>query len=147
TARFKEGRIWIAHGLAAADAAGETDLEPLANLLGSAANVTYGEGKFDEALDYDRRALAIREKIEKPGSILLAEAHSNLGRELTSLGKFAEAEAELRSGLALYEAQLGPTHPSVAFTLNNLGALLQATGRLDDALAAFRKSAAAYEDS
>ena len=80
-------------------------------------------GRFDEAIEQFRKAIAIR-----PNN---AQAHNNLGTALVQAGKLDEGIVQLREVLL--------NSPDNAEARNNLGDALLRKGALDEAIAQFRK--------
>lgn len=145
--KLDEGHLWVRRGLAAIEAMGTADPDVEATLFATAADLSLMEGKAEEALDYDRRVLALRERSEPADSVSVAAAHVNLGRELDELTRFPEAIAELQRGLVTFEARLGPEHPKVAWALFLLADVRGQQGDHEEAVAAYRRSIAIYEAS
>ena len=143
--RFEDGILWERRGLAAVEALGGSDLDPLAVLLQRAADLYSSRGKFDEALERDRRLLAIREKSDGPDSFVTSTARANLGRELLTRNRFEEAEALTRRAVAGFEQQVGPVHANVGWALITLTTILAKTGRHDEATQTIRRSVDIYE--
>jgi len=113
----------------------------VATALLELAQVRLEEGKLDDALALDRRALAIQERIG-PERQEVALVHNNIGDVLDELGRHEEAIAEYRTALALREKVLGPDHPDLGQSLNNMGNALIALKRYREALAAFERALA-----
>ena len=89
----------------------------------------YGEGKYAQATEIAKRALALRENALGHEHPEVAIALNNLAVLYDTQGQHAEAEPHFKRSLAIYEKALGPEHPDVAATLNNLVALYWAQGR------------------
>jgi tetratricopeptide (TPR) repeat protein/tRNA A-37 threonylcarbamoyl transferase component Bud32 len=92
------------------------------------------EGKYEQALDVQERALVLWEKRPSPNLRWAARTHSSVGVSLMRLGRYAEAERHFRSSLGLLEDMLGPGHPTLNAPLSNLGILHRWKGRFDEAL-------------
>jgi eukaryotic-like serine/threonine-protein kinase len=144
-AKLDDGQAWIARGLAAVEAMETRDPAVEATLLTSSAEVSLIQGKGEAALDYDRRALALRERIEPADSVTLAAMHVNLGRELDEVSRYPEALDELRRGLKIFEAQLGLQHPKIAWAAFQIAEVLGELGDHEQAVAGYRRSIAIYE--
>jgi tetratricopeptide (TPR) repeat protein len=93
------------------------------------------QGKYVEAEELLKRALAVREKA-------LGASHAYVGATLNNLalvhrdqGKDAEAEGLFERALAIRETALGASHPDVARTLSNMAILYEARGESGSALA------------
>ncbi len=106
----------------------------LADFEGKLGLIYMDEGKYDDALTYATRSLALREKLLAPNDIVIAGALSGVADVHTSQGKFVEAIAEYRRALAIYEAALGVEHPALVSTLTNLATSLRAHGSYDEAI-------------
>jgi tetratricopeptide (TPR) repeat protein len=92
--------------------------------LNNLAIVLRAQGKFAEAEENHRAALALWEASLGPDHPTIAESRNNLATALSDQGKYQEAETEHRAALALWQASLGPNHPKVAEARNNLATAL-----------------------
>ena len=81
----------------------------------------YSQGKFAEAADCHRRAVALRPDY--------ADAHTNLGNALYAMGMPEESIAAHRRAVAC--------RPGFAEGYNNLGAGLHAMGKIDEAIESY----------
>jgi tetratricopeptide (TPR) repeat protein/CHAT domain-containing protein len=129
------------------DKAGQKPAQPrLEELweLHRTAKQFYEQGKYAEATESTRRALALAERLYPKerfpdGHPLLALSLNNLGFLLVARGRLDEALPYFERALAMRE-RLYPRgrypdgHPDLATSLNNLGFLLRERGRLDAAL-------------
>lgn len=117
---------------------GSRELEAsLANNVGVLAHL---RGRFEEAEQSHRQALALRSAQFGEKHPLVARTHSNLGAALRGRGKLDDAAAEYRRALTIEEAVLDPSHPAVAETLNNLANVLQQQGDLAGAKEAHERA-------
>ena len=89
-------------------------------------------GRFSEAEETHRRALAIFEKS-------LGEEHAetvttlhNLAFVLKEIGKLEEAESLFRRALTVTERTFGEMHAETAITVDNLAQILEAVGKFDE---------------
>ncbi len=98
-----------------------TDPELEANLLNDRGSCYGALGKHDEALEYQTRALEIREKIRGPEHPATAASLNNVGSTYGTLGKHGEALKYATRALKIREKALGPEHPHTASSLNNVG--------------------------
>src|SRR5262245_17789467 len=85
-------------------------------------------GKYDEALPYIERALAIRERILGPDHLDVSQAINSLAALYYYKGEYSKAEPLYQRALAIKEKSLGPEHPDVAHSLNNLAVLYENLG-------------------
>ncbi|HKD43705.1 MAG TPA: tetratricopeptide repeat-containing protein kinase family protein, partial [Myxococcaceae bacterium] len=112
------------------------------NYLGWA---TTSQGRPEEGLQYQRRALALAEPMLGSEHPRVADILGQMGRTFTLLGRYEEALGHQKRALAIQEKSLGPQHPQVALTLVGIGRALRGLGRQDEALDYFRRSLALYE--
>ncbi|MBC8067945.1 MAG: tetratricopeptide repeat protein, partial [Deltaproteobacteria bacterium] len=109
----------------------------LDNALGVASKVA---GDLDDALVYQRRALATLQELygeEHPATL---RTMANLANTLRGKREFARAEGLLRRASEGLERVLGSEHPAYAVSLSNLALILAELGRTDEALALMRRS-------
>ena len=93
-------------------------------------------GRLDEAEDWYRKSLAVREELgNRPG---MASAYHQLGITAQRRGRLDEAEDWYRKSLTIGE-ELGD-RPRMAVTYHQLGMTAQDRGRLDEAEDWYRKS-------
>lgn len=116
-----------------------------AAVASSVASVLRAQGKYAEAAEEQRRALALREEVLGPETPLVAMSRNSIGLTLASQGRFEDAEAEHRRGLEILERVLGAGHPSVATARNNLANDLAGQGRFAEAETEYRRALAARE--
>jgi serine/threonine-protein kinase len=93
--------------------------------LGYAAELS---ARFEAAVAYAERALALREQMLGPGHPDVAFALTNLGEAHAALGDMEQAEGYARRALALREARLGPDHPSLAAPYGTLATVALSAG-------------------
>ena len=122
--------------------------EPLdeARVLARVGSIYKGEGKLDEALDHQLRALAIREEALGPEHPAVASSLNGVAAILRRQGKLDEALAHHRRALAIRESALGPRHPMVASSLNNMSNVLVQQGQTTEARLALEKALAIREE-
>lgn len=103
---------------------------PTASLLNSRAAVWHRQGNFSAALEYWRRALAIRERILGPDDARTLQVLANIGVVQVDLGDMTAAATTMQRVLEGRTLLLGPEHPDVAKALTNLAGLRGAQGHL-----------------
>jgi tetratricopeptide (TPR) repeat protein len=111
--------------------------------LNNLGNLYRDQGKYGEAEDLLKRALAIREKALSPSHPFVAGFLTNLANVFRDPGKYGEAEELYKRALVIREQALGASHPEVAWDLNNMALLYEARGESGSALAYSRKATAA----
>jgi preprotein translocase subunit SecA/nephrocystin-3 len=112
--------------------------QPDSNNLATGYNnvgLTYGAlGDHKQELEYDLKALAIREHVLPPEHPDLAASYNNVGMTYGDLGDHnQELEYQLKA-LAIFERVLPPEHPSLATSYNNVGTTYGALGEHKQAL-------------
>ncbi|RVX68967.1 hypothetical protein B0A52_08034 [Exophiala mesophila] len=117
----------------------------LLTVVGGLATVLQDQGKYEQAEEANRRALAEYEEA-------LGRAHpdtltcmSNLATMLQDQGKYKEAEEVNRRALAEYEEALGRAHPDTLTCMGNLATTLQDQGKYKEAEEVNRRALAEYE--
>ena len=130
----EEGLRWAHVGVAEArriDSGGALEADALERL----AMVLHRQGRYDEAVQQQERALEILRRIHREESSAVDElevalATDALGNMVAAQGRQHEAIELHRRALAIQERALGPNHLDVARSLNNLGsALIQQDAR------------------
>jgi tetratricopeptide (TPR) repeat protein/tRNA A-37 threonylcarbamoyl transferase component Bud32 len=142
-ARPDDALRWAQFAEAAVSRAGTEELR--AKLYVARSSVLLGQRRYEEALDQDRRALAIRQRTLGSEHPEIAQTLGAIGLALNDLGRTEEALATDRQSLAIFERMLGPEHPDVAKALNNLGAALNDQGRYEEALPQFQRALQIFE--
>ena len=103
------------------------------------------QGRYRNAEELHRRALAIREKALGPEHPDTAGSYNNLAEVLRAQARYGEAEALHRHALTIREKMLGPEHPDTAGSCNNLAEVLRTQGRYGEAESLHRRALAIYE--
>jgi len=133
------GRHWIRHGEAIlARFPGHPDLE--AFLATSRGIVFAAEGRFEDAVREEMRAVAIHESLSGPSSMGVADSINNAGVYLEEVGRFEEALASLQRAQAIYAQIFGDDSGKVGLTTLNQSEVLVALRRFDEARAALAKA-------
>jgi hypothetical protein len=102
----------------------------------------YEEGKIDESIQSERRALEIKEGAFGKDSPKLGSTLNELANGYLYEHDYASAEATYRRAADIYERGLGADHPRVGAVLGNLANAIRHQHRLAEAEALFRKSIA-----
>ncbi len=90
-------------------------------------------GAYDQALEYEQRALSIRTQALGADHPDVASSLNNLAIVSERIGNYQDSLRYHRQALAIREKTLGPAHISVAESLNNIGIVLQRQGNYDEA--------------
>lgn len=97
------------------------------------------DGDAEEAVNYYRQSLELKQSVLGDDAWLVAESKQNVAQALQQLERFDESEAAFREALTVYRRELGDD-PDVAMVIGNLGNLLADTGRAEEAEAALREA-------
>jgi tetratricopeptide (TPR) repeat protein len=131
--RWPEGYALMQEVVAAAKA----ELRPDHPLLGYGWNnlgwAAYRLGRYEEAEQDMRTALALRIETYGENHPQVANTRANLAYVLLSRGKSQEAEILSRQALAVTLKTYGPTHRETAFAEDSLGLSLLANGHAAEA--------------
>ena len=114
-------------------------------LFNSLAEVYSELGKYDKALEYYRKALAIDEKVLGPEHPTIIMSYNNIAGVYTKLGNYEEAQRHIDKALAINEKILGTENPEIALTYSNIAAVYFAKGEYDKALEYYKKALAINE--
>ncbi|WP_239101859.1 CHAT domain-containing tetratricopeptide repeat protein, partial [Microbispora amethystogenes] len=119
--------------------------QPLSHIAGAhhqLGMLAQGRGRLDEAEDWYRKSLAIKEEIgDQPG---IAATYHQLGMVAQDRGRLDEAEDWSRKSLAIKE-EIG-NQPGMASSYHLLGMVAQEQGRWDEAEDWYGKSLALKEE-
>jgi len=138
------GRHWMRHGEAIfARFPGRPDLE--ARLAVSRGAVLAGEGRFEEALQEELRAIALQESMRGPTSLGVGDYDNNAANYLHELGRNEEAEAYIRRARAIYAGLFGDESGRVALASLNESEILLGLGKLQPAREALTKAQMIWE--
>ena len=118
-------------------------------LLGGIANnaglIEREQGRYAEALDYYKKALAIREKVLGKEHPSTATTYNNIAGLYHDMGDHEQALEYYKKALAIREKVLGQEHPSTATTYNNIALLYKSMGEYEQALDYYKKALEIYE--
>ncbi len=90
--------------------------------------------RFDEAVAFTERGVALHRAATPPDSVGLAHSLKAYADALNSAQRLDEAEPIYREMIAVRRDVFGPGHPSIAVGLNSVALALRNAGRGDDAL-------------
>ena len=98
-----------------------------------------------QALAYQRKALAIREKVFGAEHVRTAASHHNIGVLLKALDKYKQALKHHRNALAIREKLLGQGHADTAVSYYKIGGVLHGQDKHEPALEYYGKALAIQE--
>ena len=108
--------------------------------------VVYSEqGDYERALEYCRKALAVRERVLGSDHPDTATTYNNMAGVFRAQGDYEKAMEYLSKALAIRERVLGPEHPSTAATYNNMASVFRAQGDYENAMEYYGKALAISE--
>ena len=105
-----------------------------ADLLTHAGVVYRALGRYGRAINYEQRALAVREKIHGPDHKDVGSSLNQIALLYRAQGLYFKALPIERRALAISEKVLGPDHPAVARSLNSIALGYRVRGRYADAI-------------
>ena len=131
----REKGEWFARlARAALDRLADVGGEAEAAYLVSYASLLGYEGKYEEAVKAQARAVSLREKLLGPDHRIVAATLGDLGAYEVSLGRYGDAITHLQHSLSVLEQVLGSEHPQLAPPLVSLATVLELVERYDEAL-------------
>ena len=113
--------------------------------LNTQAMQLFGQGKYNEAVAIQEKALALAERVLGPEHPDTLKSVNSLGNLYKAQGRYGEAEPLFKRALAASERVLGPEHPNTLASVASLGALYQAQGRYGEAEPLLKRALAGYE--
>jgi len=125
----------------------EVETTTQASSLNNLGVILQEQGKLEEALTHQQRALLIFEQALGKQHSFVADALGNIGIILQMQGKLEEALTYQQRALAIYEQALGRQHTKVANSLMNIGVVLQMQGKLEEALIYQQHALVIYEQA
>jgi len=103
-------------------------------------DVLLAQGRRDEALGHQQRALEIYERELGPDHPDVARALEQLGAALEEHGRYDDALGRYERALAIWERALGADHPRLAVCLNNISVVYSDQERWEEALVYSRRA-------
>lgn len=100
----------------------------------------YQKGKYEEAVPYAEKVLAIQEKILGKEHLDVATSLDNLGYLYRDIGHYADAEPLYRRALQIREKFLEKDHPSVALSYYNIAYLYRFMGKYKESESLHKKA-------
>jgi len=108
--------------------------EELARLSNNLSTIYNALGQLEQALEFQKKALKIREAVLAKNHPSLATSYNNLSTIYKALGQLEQAlEFQLKT-LEIKEEILSKNHPDLAQSYNNLSLIYKALGQLEQAL-------------
>ncbi|MCX6582915.1 MAG: toll/interleukin-1 receptor domain-containing protein [Candidatus Aminicenantes bacterium] len=120
--------------------------EALAALANELSIMYFYIGQLDRALEFQLKALAIREEVLDENHPDLAQSYNNVSMIYRDIGQLDRALEFQLKALAIREEILDKNHPSLAMSYNNVSTIHKAMGQLDRALEFQLKALAIREE-
>jgi tetratricopeptide (TPR) repeat protein len=114
--------------------------EELAALANNLSTIYKALGKLQHALEFQKKALEIRENVLDKQHPDLAQSYNNLSDIYQDLGQLEQALEFQKKALDIRENVLDKLHPDLANSYNNLSTIYQDLGQLEQALEFQKKS-------
>jgi CHAT domain-containing protein/tetratricopeptide (TPR) repeat protein len=121
-------------------ASAQPSVAPRASLLGQEAARLAQAGRFPEAIEKEREAVALLEQVLGPDHLLVASHLATLASLLNMTGETAAARPLIERSLKIKEAKLGPEDRSLASDLHTLGFILLASEEYAEARKALERA-------
>ena len=107
----------------------------------------YKQGRYSEAADVAKEALAVTEETFGPDHPNVAISLNKLAELYIYQGNYAEIEPLYKRILDICENAFGPDHPDIAISLNKLAELYYNQGRYSEAEPLYKQALDIYEKS
>lgn len=118
----------------------------LAILYSQLANVFLEMAQWEEALNWNLKAIEIMEGILSEDDPDLATSYNNLGSVYWNQGKLEKALEYHLKAIAIWEKILGPNHPKLAESYNNIGTAFHSQSEIEKALEYYLKATSILEN-
>ena len=109
------------------------------------ALVYQDQGDYVKALEYYKKALAIREKVQGPEHPDTATTYNNIAGVYQDQGDYVKSLEYYKKALAISEKVQGLEHPDTATTYNNIAGVYKAQGDYVKSLEYYKKALAIRE--
>jgi tetratricopeptide (TPR) repeat protein len=143
--RFSDADRWRRFAEAAIERSSVQESIAYSWLLNNVGVIYHLQGRVPESLEYQRRALAIKEKVLGPDDPDVAVTLGNMALTLNSLNRSAEGLSTVDRAMRILKRALGESHPRIADGLSNRGEILLSLGRPAEALAGYQDARRIWE--
>lgn len=114
---------------------------------GNIGNVYFNMGKYDKALSFHEKALAIKQQSSESDLLDLAVTYNNIGNIHRNMGDHDKAISSFETALSIRQKLLPPTHHSLAATYINLGLVYERMYDYSTAYSCYEKAVKIEEKS
>jgi len=108
--------------------------EKIAALANNVSTIYYAMGQLEKALEFQLKALDIREQVLAKNHPDLATSYNNVSLIYQDMGQLEKALEFQLKALEIREKVLAKNHPSLATSYNNVSLIYQDMGQLEKAL-------------
>ncbi len=143
----KEAESYFRRSLALVPQLPKTDLPFVCVSRSTLASTLADEGRFDEALQTARAAVAEERERQRTDTPAFGFSLTVLGGFLTDNADYAAADSVLHEGEAIFRKLLGPSHLWLGDNLRNQAISSYQQQRYDEALAKVNEALAIYRES
>ncbi|CAF0766579.1 unnamed protein product [Adineta steineri] len=118
----------------------KTDDKSKAPIYGQLGLIKNHQGKYEDALTFHEKSLAIYQKIAPPNHPELATAYGNIGTVHDSMGNYPKALSFYEKALEIKQQRpLPPNHPDLASSYGSIGSVHVEQGNYPKALSFYEK--------
>ena len=121
------------------------DLICESEIYNNLGNILEDLKKYDDAIDYHKRSLTIRERIYGSESPEVARSLNNIGAVMSHMNKHEEALEYHINALKIKESTLGKFHRSTANSYNNIGCEYEYLNNYSEAIKSRKTAIEIYE--
>ncbi|HTA18067.1 MAG TPA: tetratricopeptide repeat protein [Polyangia bacterium] len=143
--RFSDADRWRRFAEASIERSSVEDSIAYSWLLNNVGVIYHLQGKLSASLEYQRRALGIKEKVLGADDPDVAATLSNMALTLNTLKRSDEALSTIDRTMSIFKHSLGAAHPRVADALSNRGEILLSLGRPAEALVGYQDAQRIWE--
>ena len=115
-------------------------LQSISILLNNMAGVYQAQGDYEKALEYNGKALDVRERVLGSGHPDTAATYNNMAVVYKAKGDYEKALENYGKALEIVERTLGNDHPYTAATYNNMAGVYKEQGDYEKALKYYGKA-------
>ncbi|CAF1374711.1 unnamed protein product [Adineta steineri] len=102
--------------------------------------IKYNQGKFQEALTFYKKSLAIRQKSLPPNHPDSAKSYNSIGNVHCNTGNYPKTLFYYEKALEIRQQTLPPNHPDLAMSYNNIGNVYNIMGNYPKTLLYYEKA-------
>ncbi|CAF0851251.1 unnamed protein product [Adineta steineri] len=124
-----------------------TDESGRAPIYGQLGSIKDDQGKYQEALTYYEKSLAIKQKTLPSNHPDLGTSYNNIGLVYYRMGDYPKALSYYGKDLAIKQQSLPSNHPDLGMSYNNIGVVYDSMGDYPKALSYYEKALAIKQQS